>query len=141
MNQPTIAGLGVVDQLIDGWSETIGPRTWQVSIAASPAKVWDVAVADQPLGKADTDGTTIRAANATATSLLVDVLAGPRWTTDPAQMPLLISLGTGEEIRVTAISGTSNPQTWTAVRSLNGVVRAVPADTPARLTLPALSSL
>ena len=141
LNQPTIAGLGVVDQLIDGWSETIGPRTWQVSIAASPAKVWDVAVADQPLGKADTDGTTIRAANATATSLLVDVLAGPRWTTDPAQMPLLISLGTGEEIRVTAISGTSNPQTWTAVRSLNGVVRAVPADTPARLTLPALSSL
>lgn len=140
-NQPTLAGYGTVDQVLDGWSETMSPTTWSVTAAGSPAVVWDVAVADQPRGKADTDGTTIRAASDTATTLTVDVLAGPLWTTDPAQMPILVTAGTGEDLRITACSGGSSPQTWTVDRSLNGVVAPIPADTPASLTLPARAAL
>ncbi|WP_433730973.1 hypothetical protein ACQP2Y_21495 [Actinoplanes sp. CA-051413] len=134
INQPTLAGIATIDQVIEGVSETLGPRTWNVEITGAPAEVWDVAVTDQVLGKADTDSSTFRVNTSTATSLLIDVLAGPRWTTDPAQMPIYVTLATGEDIQITAISGTSNPQTATCVRSLNGIQAAIPASTPFRLT-------
>lgn len=138
-NQPTIAGLGVIDQIIEGYSETLGPRTWTTTINGTPAKVWDVAVADQVLGKADTDGSTIRAASSSTPTLLVDVTAGPRWTTDPAQMPIPITAATGEDMIVTAISGTSNPQTFTVTRGVNA--KTIPAGTPVLLTTPARAAL
>jgi hypothetical protein len=55
-------------------------------------------------------------------------------------MPILVTAG-GEDMTVTAISGTSNPQTFTVVRSVNGVVKSHPADTPISLTNPARAAL
>ncbi len=141
-NQPSIAGIGDIDQTADGITETITPTSWTAVVDASPGKVWDVAiVGDASLGKADTDGSTFRAASASATSLLIDVLAGPRWTTDPAEMPLYVTLGTGEAVRIDAITGTSNPQTATVVRAINGISKAIPASTPFSLTTPARAAL
>jgi hypothetical protein len=140
-NQPTVAGFGAIDQIIEGYSETLGPKAWSVVVNASPAKVWDVAVAgDTVLGKADTDGSELRAVNTTATTLLVDVTAGPRWTTDPAQMPIHVTAA-GEDMTVTAISGVANPQTFTVTRSVNGVVKEHAAGTPISLTRPATAAL
>lgn len=50
-NQPVIAGLGVIDQIIDGITETIVPRQaggpqWTATLDTSPAQVWDVGVYD-----------------------------------------------------------------------------------------------
>ena len=56
-NQPTIAGIGVIDQVVVGITETLGPRVWQVTAAVAPAAPWDVALADVALA----DGTSIAA--------------------------------------------------------------------------------
>ena len=48
----------------------------------------------------------------------------PLWTTDPTQFPMDINIG-GERITLSAISGITSPQTFTAsARSVNGVVKA-----------------
>lgn len=84
--------------------------------------------------KAGTDGSELAAGvDADDATLSVTVTAGPRWTTDPSEMPILIDVG-GEHMSVTAISGTSSPQTFTiGARSVNGVVMAHTAGTAVSL--------
>ena len=57
INQPTIAGVGAIDQVIVGVTETLGPRVWQVTATVAPASPWDVGLADVALA----DGTAIAA--------------------------------------------------------------------------------
>ncbi|MEX3206083.1 hypothetical protein [Streptomyces acidiscabies] len=94
--------------------------------------------------RVDTDGSQLAAdVPATATSLSVAVTAGPLWITSsafPAEFPFEARLG-GEVVRVTGISGASSPQTWTVVRSVNGVVKAQNAATDVRLAAPAIVAL
>lgn len=140
-NQPVVAGYATIDQVLEGITELLGPRTWSAEANASPAQLWDVAVTDDPvLGKADTDGSELQAASSSATTLLVDVTAGPRWTTDPAQMPIYVTAA-GEDMRIDAIAGTSNPQTLTVVRGLNGFTKTIAAGTPVSLTNPSRAAL
>lgn len=137
LNQPTIAGAGTIDQVIEGVTETISPTVWQATLAATPGTVWDVfVVEDDRRGKAGTDATITHAsATSSATTITIDVTEGPRWTTDAGEMPINISaVETGEDMQVTAISGTSNPQTLTVVRSVNGISRAIPAGTAIIIT-------
>jgi hypothetical protein len=84
--------------------------------------------------KAGTDGSQLAAGiDADDTTLSVAITAGPRWTTDANEMPILIDVG-GEHMSVTAISGTSSPQTFTiGARSVNGVVLAHGLGTPVTL--------
>ncbi|WP_432589931.1 hypothetical protein ABVG11_34215 [Streptomyces sp. HD1123-B1] len=88
---------------------------------------------------ADTDGSQLATAAAAAdTSLSVAVTAGPLWTA--AQLPVSATLG-GEQITVTAVSGTTSPQTLTAVRAVNGVTKAHASGTALSLTRPAIAAL
>ncbi|WP_416975666.1 hypothetical protein [Streptomyces sp. 4F14] len=91
--------------------------------------------------RVDTDGSTLAAGvNATAATLSV---AGPLWVTSaayPQEFPLDARLG-GEVVRVTAISGAASPQTWTVVRSLNGIVKAQASGEAVSLTAPAYVAL
>lgn len=84
----------------------------------------------------DTDGSQLAAgATSTATSLSVAVTSGPLWVTstaDPAEFPLNVLIG-GEEMRVTGITGTTSPQTFTVVRSVNSIVKAQTSGTDVRL--------
>ncbi|MFJ8804188.1 hypothetical protein [Streptomyces sp. NPDC102487] len=86
--------------------------------------------------RGDTDGSQLAAgATSTATSLSVAVTAGPLWPTtaaDPGEFPINVLIG-GEEMRVTGITGTTSPQTWTVVRSINGIVKAQTSGTDVRL--------
>ncbi|MFF9582503.1 hypothetical protein [Streptomyces achromogenes] len=103
----------------------------------------DLTFVRSPL-RADTDGSQLAAgATAIATTLSVATTAGPRWVdsaTYPTEFPLDITVG-GERIRVTAITGTASPQTFTVVRSVNGVVKAQTAGTDVRLADPAIVAL
>ncbi|WP_200302221.1 hypothetical protein [Streptomyces adelaidensis] len=92
--------------------------------------------------KANTDGSELDAGvDADDGTLSVAVTAGPRWTTDANEMPILIDVG-GEHMLVTAISGTSSPQTFTiGARSYNGVTKPHLAGTPVTLAYPAIASL
>lgn len=74
-------------------------------------------------------GETIR--HASETSFTVTTASGYLWTTAAAQFPFNIMVG-GERMTVTAISGASNPQTFTVTRSVNGVVKSHAAGAEVR---------
>lgn len=141
-NQPTIAGAGVVDQVVEGWTETVGPRVWSVEMDAAPAGVWDAGVADQG-ARADTAGSALDAAvSAAATTLVVKTLAGPVWSPNIADYPLDVTVD-GEQIRLNSPpGGTASPQTFTGVtRAVNGISKPHTADAAVSLFLPTIVAL
>jgi hypothetical protein len=94
--------------------------------------------------RVDTDGSQLAAGvSATATTLSVTVTAGRLWITSsafPAEFPFDVRVG-GEGVRVTAITGASSPQTFTVVRSVNGISKPQTANTDVRLAQPAYVAL
>jgi myo-inositol-hexaphosphate 3-phosphohydrolase len=72
-----------------------------------------------------------------ATSLVVDVQAGPKWTTTAGDLPLTIRVA-GEDMTVTAVvDGAGTEQTFTVVRAVNGIVKSHTAGTKVELANPA----
>jgi hypothetical protein len=91
----------------------------------------------------DTSGTTLTSGvSSSATSLsLTTPAGGTLWTTDPAAFPLDLMIA-GERITISAISGSSSPQTATvSARSVNNVVKAQVAGADVRLADPSYYSL
>jgi hypothetical protein len=94
--------------------------------------------------RADTDASELAASvDADDTSLSVAVTDGALWVTTatyPQEFPFTIRVG-GEDLTVTAVSGTSSPQTFTVTRSANSVVKAHAAGDDLRLAVPAITAL
>lgn len=95
---------GVVDQIVQGCVERLNEYRALVSWNCSPARPWTVGVFDDPVrGKAGTGGAQLVAdIDADDPAPLVLTTVGPRWTTNPAQLPLEVTAG-GETWDVTAI--------------------------------------
>lgn len=96
-------GSGVVELLVDGWTETVLPRTWTITFTCSPAGPWSVGVVDEiPLRWCDTSGAQLATA-ATDTSATVNVLttAGQTWTSNAYDYPWDVRVG-GEVMTVAA---------------------------------------
>ncbi|MDX3214576.1 hypothetical protein PV318_03320 [Streptomyces sp. ME02-6991-2B] len=131
-----------IDQIVQGWTETIGDRTWAIAYNSTPAGPWAVGVVDDPvIGHADTDGSHLAAAvDEDATVIQVAVTDGPLWTTNPADMPFDVTAG-GEVMTVTGITGATSPQTFTVTRGVNGLALPHPAGTDVRLARPSTVAL
>lgn len=118
-----------VHLLIIGYTETISAFIHAITFQCTPADPYTVGAwstsASSGTFRWDTGGSTIASlATATATSISVATTAGNElWTTDSNAFPLDANM-TGERVRVTNITGASSPQTFTVVRSINGVVKA-----------------
>lgn len=115
-------------QLIQGTTEIFTAKSWFVTFNASPASPYDVLLLDDgTAARLDLDGSTLHDAtiNSSATSFQVDtdltVSGGCLWST--TDTPYDIRMG-GEVMTVTAVTGSSSPQTFTVTRSVNGVVKA-----------------
>ncbi|MCX5197231.1 hypothetical protein OOK31_25590 [Streptomyces sp. NBC_00249] len=131
---------GPLDLMVEGATEVFKPFEWVITLACSPAGLWTVAVADSAtLGRADTTGSQLASGvTSTATSLSVATASGPLWsTTSP---PYDVQVG-GEVMTVTAVSGASSPQTFTVVRSVNGIVKAQSSGAAVGLVQPARAAL
>ncbi|MGW2543416.1 hypothetical protein ACWC5I_21675 [Kitasatospora sp. NPDC001574] len=140
---PLADGPGEVDLIVQGATELIGPGPgWMLQFACTPAGPWAVATLDDlVVGRADTSGSYLdEGADETATSLSIATTAGPVWTTDPAELPYDLDID-GERVTVTAMSGTTSPQTATVTRSVNGVVKALAAGATVRVGDPAILAL
>jgi len=113
------------EQLLEGYDETLSLFNWEVGFNGSPALPWEVGVRnDATRGKRDTAGSQLASGiTTTATSLSVATTLGPLWSDVDADDGFDINIG-GERMTVTDISGTTSPQTFTVVRSINGVVKA-----------------
>lgn len=122
-----------------------------VTLVAVPYRVYEITVVGANDGSTDLRGAAVDTDNSTlaagitssATSLSVASTGGTLWTTNAADWNpalngggLYIVVG-GERMRVTNITGASSPQTFTVVRSDNGVVLAHLAGAPVHVAYPA----
>ena len=133
LNPPSPHPPGTIDQLLDGYTETLGPKSWTVDANTQPGGPWAVAeVHDPDAGHgydqrvaSDADLVLAVAVDADDTALLVTSLAGGRrWCTptDDAEssgdFPMLAVVG-GEVVTVsdvdpgtTALFGTPVASGW-----------------------------
>jgi hypothetical protein len=107
INQPTIAGLGVIDQVVDQMSETFTPRqaggpSWTATLDCSPATVWQVGAFDD--ARYDSSSTTLAAdVNGAATVLgFSTAIKADAWATDEPLMEVTIG---GQDTVVQWMSG------------------------------------
>jgi hypothetical protein len=129
-----------VFQRIEGATEVLEPYGYTVAFNCSPGSPWrGIGVYNDPTNRTryDTDASTLTSTvTATATSLSATTTDGAVWTTTPADIPFQILVG-GEVMTVTAVTGSSSPQTLTVTRSVNGVSKAQTAGTPIHVYTPA----
>lgn len=113
-----------IRQLVRGYTETLNVFTHTITFNCTPEFPYRVGQYDaSPLFRYDTiTSTLVSGVSSSATTISVANIGEP-WTTDPTQMPIPILIS-GELMNVTAVSGTSTPQTFTVVRAVNGVVKA-----------------
>jgi hypothetical protein len=124
---------GAVDVFLEGYTENLSPM-WTATLNCSPAAPWQVfQEGDSTLARLHLDGQTVNTTAASnAGSLSVATAAGkPLLPTAAGEMPMRI-LVAGAELNVTAVSGSSSPQTLTATLA-NGIVKSLPAGTTVEL--------
>ena len=133
-----------IDGLVNQVTENIGERSYDIAWCTVPGQPYETGTLGDLVFGVDTDGSTLHAnATSAATSITVDTTAASPtylWTTNAADFPFDI-LVSGERITVTNITGTSSPQTFTVIRSVNGVAKAQTAGTAVSLFYPAIESL
>lgn len=138
-NPPTWLPPGSIEQLVGGITETLSNFTRMLAFALAPYSPYEVAVYDTD--RYDTAGSSLATGTTSAeTSLSVATTSGPVWTTAAGDLPFDVVVG-GERMTVTAVSGSSSPQTFTVTRSVNGIQKAHDAGTGVRLHQPAVRAL
>lgn len=134
-----------ISVLVVGFSETITHFEHRLTFNCAPESPWRVVTLDDPvLGRLDTEDSSLTADYTSAdTSLVVQTNSGPVWVdsaTYPTHFPFDIRVS-GEVMTVTAITGTTSPQTFTVTRSVNSVSKAQTTDTAVSLATPTLLAL
>jgi hypothetical protein len=145
-NPPSQVAPDLIDAIIEGWAERWDTKSWDAVLATSPYSPYLIGTLATDTG--DTGPTLLiltpdtltlaTAVDTTATSWSVN--SSPVWTTNSEMFPRRI-LWEGEEIRLTNCSGASAPQTWTVVRSVNGIVKAHSAGSSGHLIHPGVLAL
>ncbi len=155
MDAPVWLPPGDIRQLLLGYTETIQagtPGLWQVAINGIPAGPYDVGLTDE--ARADTDGSELNAAiddNDTSWSVATPDADHAVWIDTAgfaSEFPFYAKVGHradgtgGEVVEVTAITGTTSPQTFTVVRAQEGTTaRAHPDGAPVALAYPTRAAL
>lgn len=131
-----------ISQVALGFSETIDNFQHRISFNCAPESPYRIGLLDSAtLGRIDTGGSTlVQAATPTDTTLLVATSSGPVWTTSAGDFPFNARVS-GEVVTVTNITGATSPQTFTVTRSVNGVVKSLPANADIRLDQPMILPL
>lgn len=126
LNPSDDVGQFTVDQIIEGYVETIDQFEWTVEANCSPASVYNVAVIDTYDGRLDCGGSVLNETlDTTETGVDVFISDECAWGHDHGDYSIIIG---GEEMTVTAVGAVSGSipartQTLTVIRSVNGVVK------------------
>lgn len=117
-----------IDELVDGWSETLERRRWKVSYSGQPAAAYDVGQYDDGRSRYGAAGTTTaEALDATETGVDIQVPAGhPGWVTTASHpacyTPAMEIEIDGERMNATAcVSTGAGTYTLTVTRNTNGI--------------------
>lgn len=140
-NPPVFSTPDPISQIVRGYTETLNVFEHRITFVCAPASPYEVLRAGVS-GKMtlDNDASTLASSvTTTGTSFTVATPAGSAlWVTGPVSFDLMMD---GERITVTNIGGTSSPQTFTVVRSVNGVVKTHSAGSAVRLLRPSVLGL
>jgi hypothetical protein len=140
INLPSFVPPGPIDLLIEGCTVYLNAFEWSITFNCSPYGPYqlnNLQAGTELLADAD-DSTVNTAFNTTATSMSVATATAPVWTSANVPFDILVA---GERMTVTAISGTSSPQTFTVTRSVNGIVKAHSVGESILLANPMYASL
>jgi len=133
-----------VPELVQGYTETLGKFTWDITYNCTPAGPYAFAPRldanpDVPLRLDATTHSIGGTMTTTATSVTFVTPAGSQVWADsvnyPAEFPFDVKIA-GEVMTVTDITGTSSPQTATLTRSVNGIVKTHASGELVRLAVP-----
>jgi hypothetical protein len=117
--QPT-----TIRQIVAGVTWRLDHADLVTSWVLQPARPWDVGVYDyehpDEESRYSSDGSTANGAHtAVTTTLSVATPSGPLWGFGDGAYTIAVR-ETGEQMRVTAVTGTTSPQSFTVVRAQNG---------------------
>lgn len=140
---PVWLGPDDVPVLLEGYTETLGKFTWDFvfnCITAGPYEAVPVLGSDYSPARLDASTNTIGGTmTTTATTVsFVTPTGSARWVdtaTYAAEFPMNLIIA-GEVVTLTAVTGTSSPQTPTLTRSVNGVVKTHASGELVRLAHP-----
>lgn len=104
-------------------AESLGGFHRTIAITGVPASPYDVLTVGGANRIPSGESTLAASVTAAATTLSVATASGPLWTTAAGDFPFDVMCG-GEQMTVTAITGTSSPQAFTVIRAVNGVSKA-----------------
>lgn len=143
-NLPTDYSYDPASLIVLGIRQVIGSHRRVVTFNCIPASAFEIGIVGADDGSTDlrgqavdTDKSTLASGVSTTTTTTLSVAStdGVLWTTDAddwstslngsspdGRTGLIITIG-GEKMRVTGITGASSPQTFTVVRSVNGVIK------------------
>lgn len=121
-----------VDLIVQGYTETFDNTTWLITFNCAPGQPYQVGKFGT--SRYDAHGSVLTAAiGATDLSFQVSKTGTSLWTRSAAAFPLDVNIG-GERMTVTGVTSSTSPQTFAiGARSLNGVVKSHPINTPVRL--------
>jgi len=134
-NMPAGQKPGPVEQLIQGYQETLSNKDFTLNFNGTSYTFWRNYLSNFSIARAQATATTCGAANSTATSLTFTTAAGSaRWATAADLLGgVFVSFAimiAGEMMTLTNVTGTTNVQTATVVRSVNAVIKNIPAGSP-----------
>ena len=110
-----------VSQLVRGYTERIKPQEHVIEFTCAPARPYRVARYAAATDRYSGEGTvTTNVLSTTGTTVLVDTPTDVEWSHADGDFDIVIN---GEQMTVTAVTGTATTQTFTVVRSVNGVAR------------------
>jgi len=130
-NPPVWTTVDQLNFIMVGESESFDQYRYTIAYDTVLQAPYQVGVLDDPaLGHLESDGTTVQAGiSSVATTFKGLAASGELWATTallPADFSFDIMVA-GERMTVTGIVGVANPQDWTVTRSVNGVVKSIPA--------------
>ena len=131
--------VGNVSQLIRSYTEVDSAEEYTFTFACIPENAYQIAQLDTGM-RIDTDTSILTSAITSSVSTFSVTTTDGIWTTDASEMPISIMVG-GEEMSVTSITGAVTPQTFTVLRSINGIVKPHAAGSSVRVTSPAVLGL
>lgn len=132
-----------ISLLVIGYTETFDQFEYSITFNCTPESPYEVGFVDgSPEWRVDTDGSQVAVTtDSSASTLQVAVTDGALWTTDSNDWPFDIRVH-GMTRTVTAVSGTSSPQTFTVTpATIAGTAVPHLAGDDVRLAQPTVVSL
>lgn len=111
-----------VTLIAQGFTEELHNFSNTIVVNCAPAAPWQAAIYNSTSSRYSSQGSYLtNDVTTNQTSMSITTPTGPVWS--DADQPFDVRIE-GEQLRVSAITGTSSPQTFTVARSINGVSQA-----------------